>query len=855
MQRSRLRKIKQSGADQRQSAARILLRRAPIAAAIMAAVPRLYAADTTEDTTALQEVIVTAEKRTENLQSVPISITTLGTEQLQQLNVQGFDDYVKYLPSVAYQTTGAGFSRVFMRGVASGDNGNHSGPLPSVGVYLDEQPVTTIQGSLDIHMYDIERVEALAGPQGTLYGASSEAGTVRIITNKPDPSGFKAGYSLEANTVRGQGGYVAEGFVNIPLSSSAAVRLVGWAEHAGGYIDNVPGTNVFPTFGCVSNFAPPPATCPVAGINVSSPEHAKNRFNPTDTYGGRGALKINLGDNWTITPSFMGQSSRQDGTAFVDPAIPGDLSIQRYYPDYISDQWWQAALTVEGHISNFDITYAGGYLKRDDSTSADYTDYTLLYDKNTSYTSYLESVLHLPPGSKPVNLSQYILGSDEYRKLSQELRVATPKDSALRFIGGLFYNRQEHYIIQNYRIDALPELDSVTGWPQTWWLTNQIRVDRDYAVFGELSFDFTKNLTGTVGYRFYRYDNSLDGFFGYGLHQLYSNTLGGTGEKQNNPQASPPTCEVPGILGGPCIDLARDVTGSGSTPKFNLTYKFNADAMIYATYSKGFRPGGVNRRTQGPPNPPLSTYAPDFLTNYELGFKTSWLNNHLRFNGAFFWEDWKDFQYSFLGQNSFTIIRNAGAARIKGAEQELDWAAAPGLSIHLAATELDAKLTEPFCYDVDYNTGQPLPPATCPAYDSVPNGTQLPVVPKFKGDARVRYTFPLGSNDLQGYGQAAYSYTGEATSALAPYQNALIGNVPAYGLLDLMLGLNKGNFNVELFASNALDNRAQTTRFAECTVVGSLGSPLIAGTTVCGAKPLATIAVPLTLGLRFSQSF
>ena len=849
MQRSRTRKLArmrtrmQSG---RKSRGQVILQRAPIAAAIMAAVPRLYAADTTAaEPAGLQEVVVTAQKRTEDLQNVPISVTALGTERLEQLNVSNFDDYVKFLPSVAYQTTGPGFARVFMRGVASGDNGNHSGPLPSVGVYLDEQPVTTIQGSLDIHIYDIERVEALAGPQGTLYGASSEAGTVRIITNKPDPSGFKAGYSLEGNTVRGQGGYVAEGFTNIPLSDTAAVRLVGWAQRTGGYIDNVPGTNVFPSFGCVSNFTPPAPGC------TSSPLQAKQRFNPTETYGGRGALRVNLGDNWTITPTFMGQSSRQDGTVFVDPAIPGDLSVQRYYSDSISDQWWQAALTVEGHVSNFDITYAAGYLNRKDHTPTDYSDYTLLYDQHTTYMSFMQSVLHLPPGVKAINNSQYILGTDEYRKLSQELRVATPQDERLRFIGGLFYNRQEHYIQQNYRIDELPALDSVTGWPQTWWLTNQIRVDRDYAVFGQLTFDFTSKLTGTVGYRFFRYDNSLDGFFGFGKNQGFSS---GTGEKQNNPQASPPTCEVPGILGGPCVDLSREVEKNGSIPKFNLTYKFTNDAMVYATYSKGYRPGGVNRRTQSPPDPPLSTYEPDYLTNYEIGYKTTWLDNRLRFNGAFFWEDWKNFQFSFLGQNSFTIVRNAGSARIKGAEQELEWAPTAGLNINLAATELDPKMSEPFCYDVDPTSGQPLPPSSCPNYDAVPSGTQLPIVPKFKGDATVRYTFPLGTADLSGYGQAAYSYTSSTSSTLAPYQNNLIGNIPAYGLLDVMLGVNRGNFTAELFASNALDKRAQTYRFAECTIVEGVQT-FIPGQTVCGYKPLATIATPRTIGIRFSQSF
>ena len=244
------------------------MRRAPIAAAIMAALPcRAYAADAPShcapaDNGGLQEVVVTAEKRAENLQDVPVSIPALDTEKLEQLNVQNFDDYVKFLPSVAYQTGGPGFAKIYMRGVASGDNGNHSGPLPSVGVYLDEQPVTTIQGPLDIHIYDIERVEALAGPQGTLYGASSEAGTVRIITNKPDPTGFKAGYDLQGNTVRGQGGYTAEGFVNMPLS--ARTRRCAWS--AGRSTTAATSTtsrarSPIPSDGCLSNFSPPATGC------------------------------------------------------------------------------------------------------------------------------------------------------------------------------------------------------------------------------------------------------------------------------------------------------------------------------------------------------------------------------------------------------------------------------------------------------------------------------------------------------------------------------------------------------------------------------------------------------------------
>ena len=178
----------------------------------------------------LEEVLVTATKREEDLQDVPLQVTALSTETLEDLHVNEFADYVKYLPNVSMQTFGPGFSQVSMRGVASGEVGNHSASLPTVGIYLDEQPITTIQGALDVHIYDIARVEALGGPQGTLYGASSQSGTLRIITNKPNPAGFSAAYDLEGNAVDGAGGYMAQGYVNVPVGSAAAVRLVGYME-------------------------------------------------------------------------------------------------------------------------------------------------------------------------------------------------------------------------------------------------------------------------------------------------------------------------------------------------------------------------------------------------------------------------------------------------------------------------------------------------------------------------------------------------------------------------------------------------------------------------------------------------
>jgi iron complex outermembrane receptor protein len=211
----------------------------PAAPATTAASPAT--AQATNKPATLEAITVTAQKRTENLQKVPISIQVLGETKLKQQDIMDFDDYAKLVPSLSYGAigggvfSGPGFAQVYMRGVASGGDGNHSGPQPSVGMYLDEQPITTIQGSLDIHIYDIARIEALAGPQGTLYGASSAAGTVRIITNKPDPTGFSCGYAVEASAIDGGGiGHVVEGFVNAPLSPAAAIRLVGWQKHDAG---------------------------------------------------------------------------------------------------------------------------------------------------------------------------------------------------------------------------------------------------------------------------------------------------------------------------------------------------------------------------------------------------------------------------------------------------------------------------------------------------------------------------------------------------------------------------------------------------------------------------------------------
>jgi iron complex outermembrane receptor protein len=808
---------------------------AALMASTMLAGAPVRAADTTataSGATELGEIIVTSQKRSENLQKVPMSIQAIDSQKLTQLNVSNFQDYVKYMPSVQFQTAAPNQTTLYMRGVSDGGNANHSGPQPSVGSYLDEQPITTIGGNLDIHVYDIARVEVLPGPQGTLYGASSEAGTLRIITNKPSTAAFSAGYDVQGNVVdHGGEGYVVEGFVNIPLASNAAIRLVGFDERDAGYIDNVLGTRPFKTSGAIID-------------NASS---VKNNFNPVETYGGRAALKIDLDNNWTITPSVIAQDTRADGIFGFNPQV-GDLKVNRFQPDSDHDRWVQAALTINGKLGRYDLTYSGGYFNRAVNSLSDYTDYSVAYDQY-----YGSGFFWRDKNGNPLKTPQQeIVGRDRFEKGSNELRIASPSTDRFRFIAGLFQERQTHWIIQDYQIQGfgnslvpgtagLVSL-SVPGWPNTIWLTDENRIDRDEAAFGEASFDITSKLTVTGGIRGYHYRNSLVGFFGF---SSYYDGLTGYGSgmgyaiNDNGVGVTNTHC-LPGesFRNAPCVNLDKTVSASGETHKVNLTYKIDDDRLVYFTYSTGYRPGGVNRSGNAGP------YQADSLTNYEVGWKTSWFDRSLNWNGAGYYEDFSKFQFSYLGPNSLTIVNNAPSARVLGVETSVDWRTTQHLTLSGGGAYNDAKLTQDFCTD---NNGVVL--NNCAGYTVLAaKGQQLPYTPKFKGNITARYTFDvMGWN---AHAQASVLFQTMTFAALRLADIADLGNMPGYATIDLSFGAQRNNTTAELFVKNAFDERGQINRYTPCTT--SICAPSYPGV------PAAVYVVPtqpLTVGIRFGQKF
>jgi iron complex outermembrane receptor protein len=814
----------------------------PLATALLAGGSIAMAADAPEapDEGGLAEVVVTAQKRAEDLQKVPISLQVLNTEKLDQMQVHDLDDYAKLLPSVTFRSNGPGTAQLFFRGISS-SNGTtplHAGFLPSSGLYLDDMSVTTLAGALDVHVYDIARVEALAGPQGTLYGASSLSGTLRIITNKPDPSAFSAGYDVKADKWKhgGPGGSV-EGYVNLPLADNMAVRLVGYYDHEGGYINNVLRQDTFQRYS--------PTGTPVAGgpfggpdgfpnfdpVTINNANAVKSHWNHVDSAGGRAALKIDLNDQWSITPQIIAQHQKTEGDFAFDPKF-GDLNVADYFTPHNTDNWYQSELTVEGKISNWDLVYSGGYFGRKTDNLVDYSQYSIGYDALAIQTSYAYTRFQDTNGQLLDRPVQYTENKDKYTKMSQELRLSSPADFRLRGTVGLFYQRQTDNIRAEFVLPGLPVFYEVPGQQDVYYLSQMDRADRDYAAFGDFSFDLTDQLKLNAGIREFWVNNTLTGFFGFNNNGYSTHSGEALCEQLGNPILTTPGVYTGGGL--PCSNTDKKVVEHGETHRINLQYQITPALMVYGTWSTGYRPGGNNRL------PTAGSYSADTLTNFEFGWKTSWLDRRLRANGAIFYEKWKDVQAAVQGQYGITSIVNAGNAKVEGLESEIEWAVDDHLSLSIAGTGLlRVETTTVFCKPSPL--GVPQSTCTGDAIDS-PAGTQLPVTPKLKVNGTARYGFAVG--EYKSFAQVSLVHQSSTTYGLentAP----LVGNTPSFTTVDLSAGTGLNNWHVEAYIENAFDKRGELGRNSECND----------GTGYCVSNAHVYPIRPMQFGLKFGQKF
>ncbi len=741
----------------------------------------------------IETIVVTSRKRAENIQESPVSITAFGSTKLDELGIENFNDYAYLLPSVSFQSVGPGLSQIYMRGAADGGDGNASGSQPGVAVYLDEQPVTAIGRNLDIHIYDIERVEALAGPQSTLFGASSQSGTLRIITNKPQSDYFEAGVDLGlSSTSGGDPSHSVEGFVNVPVADNAAIRLVAWTKTDGGYIDNVAGTRTYALFtdGGQSSL-----------VEENNDALVEDNFNELTNSGVRAALKVDLNEEWSATASYLTQKQDTQGVWFHDVENPngeiGDLEVQRFFDDTLDDTFRQAAITVEGDLGFASIVYAGSFMDRDVEFSNDYSDYADYY--STNWIQYYGCEYY---GTADVDCTSMAIlqkKDENYQRTTHELRLQSNNDGSLQYIVGLYYEDASHDYRQEWIQGGMAkgaDFEQFVGEPDLWYLTDQIRSDEQTALFGEVSYDFTDQFTVTVGGRFFKNESALEGDSGYGVI-------------------------APGF---PIISVDSTIDDSDSIFKFNATYTIDSEKMVYLTWSEGYRPGGINRDET---DVVAREYKPDFVTNTEFGWKTMWLDNNLRWNGALYNMQWDDMQFSRYDisyGSPVGLTVNASSAKIVGLESDLTYLLTPDWTVSAGFNYNQAELDE------DLVVGSNLAPA----------GTELPNVPEFKGNITSRYNFFIA--EYESFAQLVYAYVGERHSEI--YKYAVENTVDdrrelndSYSILNLSTGINMEGWGIDLYVNNLTDERAQLSR-------GSVGWD----TTI-------TLNRPRTVGVRFHMAF
>jgi outer membrane receptor protein involved in Fe transport len=521
--------------------------RTPLAAALGVALLPLLASPVQAQ---LEEVVVTATKRTESLQDVPISVSALGGEALKDLGVQTFDEYVEFLPNVVSAGIGPGQREIYIRGSASEQSSltvaPAQGSAPGVALYYDEMPVSFGARNLDVYAADLERIEVLSGPQGTLFGASSQSGNMRLITNKPQLDEMSGSIDVGMSTTHGgDTSNKVEAMINIPLTDRAAVRFVGFADKQGGWIDNTAGTfTPNPTVidrNRINGFGPYFRDFPSTTIqSASNANLAKEDWNEAKYNGFRVGLRYDFNDNWSGLVQHMSQEIDVEGSFLIDPSL-GDESSQKFVPEHNVDEFDITTWTLEGRIANLDLVYTGGYIDREVDALIDYTH----YNNGGAYITYYlcSGNVYAPGESAPNNCfdpkKQYADVSTNERT-THEFRISSDPENAFRFMAGVYYSDVEtthigefqyfstndafsDHIINYFGSGAPFEVGNVTvpntpgtntEGPRselTTFYNDFTRTEEEMAFFGELALDVTDSLTVAVSARRYDLDTQLQG--------------------------------------------------------------------------------------------------------------------------------------------------------------------------------------------------------------------------------------------------------------------------------------------------------------------------------------------------------
>ena len=761
------------------------------------------------DDGAIPDIIVTATRREESLNRIPLAIQALSGDSLSDLNITKLDKLIEYLPNVRTASRGPGASSIFIRGLSTDSPGlqvaGTAGAQPTVALYVNDAPASLVGRNLDLYTVDLQRVEVLAGPQGTLFGASAMGGAVRYITNRPDASKFSAGFnSSYAFTKSGDESVAGDAFINVPIiQDKLAVRAVVYADRQGGYIDNVAGTFQLPFNGNVGVAGRLPTGNPLlvmraiqscqatattvvpncTGSNYRAPTRqtinndafVEKNYNDATYRGARLALSWNLTDDWSVDLMHLRQELDTDGVFDFEPDV-GDLKVTKFNPNTLEDRVNLSTLTINGRLGALDLIYTGSYLKHRATQIADYAGYSniglyLPYyecDRGVYYTAAYNGNI----GNTCYAPNKSYQTRNRTKRFTQEFRVTTPAENRLRGTFGLFYDNNKLFdntdwsylqeaagFIYRRAPDPRVNANDTSVRPVKVGFFNDVqRKDRQFAVYGEASFDIIPDrLTATGGLRYYNEKASINGSsatsFATGGRGIYNATTGTYSAAANPPQFYGISANLNQLYAD-----ASPAKYTGVLYKGNLTYKFGEGSLVYATYSDGFRPGGFNRRPCRVPSAicptnadfvRLGTYVPDKVTNYEIGGKFALLDRTLQLNFAAYQIDWKNIQITVFDQNisNQTFTTNLLDARIKGIEGDLTWRATPEFTFNSAFSFNDSEMKR---YRKNTQVLRPL-------------GGPLALSPKFQFNARLHWEKELASG-LSPFANVGFHYVGKSIS-------------------------------------------------------------------------------------------
>ena len=812
----------------------------------------------------IEEVVVTSRKKSESLQDVPLSVSAIGEETLEQKGINVFEDYLMQLPGVTAGGSGPGQSTIYIRGLASTTpnltTAGVAGLAPNVAFYLDEQPLGQPGRNLDVYAADVGRVEVLSGPQGTLFGASSQAGVVRMITNKPVIGESSSSLEVETRFMPdGDTGNKVEYVSNIPMGDETALRFVAYSDRRGGYIDQVAGKldasqsarfraggtvrqNGLPVSASRAGFQ---AGADLSGVTFNQADAiVQEDANEVEYSGFRASIAHEINDSWDALVTVATQTIDADGVFFVDPTL-GDLEIQRYTNDSIEDEYDNMSFTLKGSIGDLEVLYTGAYTDRTTDQDVDYTDYLFVGQYLPYYISdYYVTYTSFAPGNVPTGTcgapNLLVDSTTNTEVTTHEFRVNAPISDTASLTAGVFVSDLELTELNlftypnsvgndityapNYALTDISSTGAINNGAAGWFSAgpysepviffNDIkRTDKQQGIFGELSVDMSETSELTIGVRWYDIEVDFEG----SANSSFGNGFGNTDQQRFGSNLS--AQYAPGNANG-YPDKAKS---DGTIGKITYSWNPSDDVMYYVTWSEGFRPGLLNRPV-GASNA-AGTYSvkpevkSDEVTNYEFGWKAVLADGQLRFNGSAFMVDVTGLQTTVFDPSIVNLFfsDNAADAEISGVEGDfVYYPDMDGWMLSGAFSILNTELTK----------------SLVPT-DDITEGADLAFAPGMQGNISARKEWGMSSGNT-GHFQAQLTWSDDSYSDVMEPNKAL---QDSYSFMNVRAGVSNDSWMAEIYVDNITDERAE-----------------IANTFVFDRQRLGIIR-PTTVGLRFKRHF